>query len=258
MELTKTSNPVFGNNIYQKARATYAGDEYMTLNGTINKSVLAILFVMAAAFYTWQRFFEVYDPLEPALAVGKVTALMAIGGIGGFVVAIITSFSPKRAALLTPIYAILQGMFLGGLSAMFEAQFPGLVMKAVSLTFMVFLSMLFVYRQGIIKVTGKFRKGMMAAMMGLLLFYVASWVAGLIGLNVSYLHGGGSFGLIFSLIVTGISAFSLLLDFDFIERGAEAGAPKYMEWYGVFGLLVSLIWLYINILRLLSIFARRN
>lgn len=258
MNFTKTSNPVLSSRIFERAEATYASDEKMTLNGTINKTALVILFVFASAYFVWQKFFAVFDPVNPMAASGSVTTYIAIGGIGGFIVAMIATFSPKRSGFLTPVYAILEGMFLGGLSAMFEAQFPGLVVKAVALTFMVFLSMLLVYRQRIIKVTGKFRRGMISAMMGLLFFYLASWIAGMFGANVSYLSGGGSFGLIFSLIVTGISAFSLLLDFDFIERGAAAGAPKYMEWYGVFGLLVSLVWLYVNILRLLSIFASRD
>lgn len=258
MNITRTSNPIFANKAYEKASSTYTGEEQMTLNGTINKTTLAVLFVFASAWYVWQQFFGVYDPANPAEAMSSIRSYMLIGGIGGFVVAMIASFSPRRSGFLTPIYAILEGVFLGGLSAMFEAQFPGLVVKAVTLTFMVFLSMLFVYRQSIIKVTGKFRRGMMAALMGLVFFYLGSWIAGMFGANVSYLTGGGTFGLIFSLIVTGISAFSLLLDFDFIERGAASGAPKYMEWYGVFGLLVSLIWLYINLLRLLSIFANRD
>lgn len=258
MNLTKSSNPVLGSRVFERAQTSYVGDERMTLNGTINKTALVILFVFASAYYVWQQFFGVFDPANPGAASGSVTPFILIGGIGGFIVAMIASFSPKRSGFLTPVYAILEGLFLGGLSAMFEARFPGLVVKAVALTFMVFLSMLLVYRQRIIKVTGKFRRGMMSAMMGLLFFYLASWIAGMFGANVSYLSGGGSFGLIFSLIVTAISAFSLLLDFDFIERGAAAGAPKYMEWYGVFGLLVSLVWLYVNILRLLSIFASRD
>jgi uncharacterized YccA/Bax inhibitor family protein len=149
-------------------------------------------------------------------------------------------------------------MFLGGISAMFEARYPGLVIKAVALTFAVFLGMLLVYSQRIIKVTDKFRRGIIAAMFGIMLVYLVGWISSLFGAPLSFLQGGGTFGLIFSLVVTGISAFSLLLDFDFIERSAYAGAPKYMEWYSVFGLLVSLVWLYINILRLLSIFSGRD
>lgn len=258
MNFTRTTNPIFGKNTYQRAYAGAYGEEQMTINGTVNKTFLIIGFVLASAYFVWQQFFKVYDPTAPGMAVGAITKYLAIGGIGGFITAIIASFSPRRAGFLTPIYAIFEGMFLGGLSAFFEAQFPGLVIRAVALTFGVFFSMLFVYRQGIIKVTGKFRRGMMAAMMGLMMVYLVSWIAGMFGANLSYMYGGGISGLVFSLIVTGISAFSLLLDFDFIERGAAAGAPKYMEWYSVFGLLVSLVWLYVNLLRLLSIFARRD
>jgi uncharacterized YccA/Bax inhibitor family protein len=258
MNLTKTSNPFFGKNSFETAAHATYGEETMTVRSTMGKTLLGLLFVMAAAFFTWQRFFSMYSPANPLEAVSAIKIYMIVGGIGGFVMAIIASFSPKRAGILTPIYAILQGVFLGGLSAMFEAQFPGMIMKAVSLTFAVFLGMLLIYTQRIIKVTSRFRKGMMAAIFGIMLVYVVGWISSLFGAPLSFLHGGGTFGLIFSLVVTGISAFSLLLDFDFIERGALSGAPKYMEWYGVFGLLVSLIWLYINILRLLSIFARRD
>lgn len=258
MNLTKTSNPIFGQKTYDQAYANSYGNETMTLNGTINKTILVLLFVISAAFYTWQKFFEVYDPIDPSLAVSGIVKYLLIGGIGGFILALVATFTPKWSGYTTPIYAILEGMFLGGLSAMFEARYPGLVIRAVALTFAVFFSMLVIYRQRIIKVTGAFRKGMLSAMFGLMMVYLVSWIAGMFGANVSYLHGGGSFGLIFSLIVTGISAFSLMLDFDFIESNAANRAPKYMEWYSVFGLLVSLVWLYINILRLLSILSRRN
>ncbi|MFA9388788.1 MAG: Bax inhibitor-1/YccA family protein [Prolixibacteraceae bacterium] len=258
MNLTRTSNPIFGKKTFEQAYTSTYGDEQMTLNGTINKTALVLLFVISTAFYTWQKFFEVYNPADPSLAVSSVMKYLLIGGIGGFIIAIVATFTPKWSGFTTPIYAIFEGMFLGGLSAMFEAQFPGLVIKAVALTFAVFLSMLFIYRQGIIKVTGKFKRGMLSAMFGLMMVYLVSWIAGMFGADVSYLYGGGTFGLIFSLIVTGISAFSLMLDFDFIEQNAAARAPKYMEWYSVFGLLVSLVWLYVNILRLLSILSRRN
>jgi uncharacterized YccA/Bax inhibitor family protein len=257
MNLTRTSNPFFGEKTFSRA-GQYSANSSMTMNGTINKTALVVLMVFASAYIVWQKFFTAFNPEMPAQAINAVRSYLLVGGIGGFVVAMIASFNPRRSGIFTPIYAILEGLFLGGLSAMFEAQYPGMVVRAVAITFMVFLSMLFVYRQQIIKVTGKFRRGMISALMGLMFFYLASWIAGMFGANVAYLSGGGSFGLIFSLIVTAISAFSLLLDFDFIEKGAAAGAPKYMEWYAVFGLLVSLVWLYVNILRLLSIFARRN
>lgn len=258
MNLSSTSNPFFGKSTFGRSIYGQAGSEVMTVGGTMNKTLLMLLFVLASAFFTWSRFFEAFDPANPLPALSAIKIYMLVGGIGGFVVALITSFSPRSSAFLTPIYAILEGTFLGGISALFEAQFPGLVIRAVSLTFAVFLGMLLIYKQRIIKVDGRFRRGMMAAMFGLILVYLVSWIASLFGVHFGFMYGNGTFALVFSLIVVAISAFSLLLDFDFVERGAMAGAPKYMEWYGVFGLLVSLVWLYINILRLLSIIARRN
>ncbi len=257
MNLTRTSNPIFGKAFEKNIANSYA-EEQMTVKGTMNKTGLILLFVLASAYFTWQKFYNVYTPENPLAAVSALKVYMLIGGIGGFITAMIASFSPRKAGFFTPIYAIFEGMFLGGISAMFEAQYPGLVIRAVALTFAVFLGMLLIYRQQIIKVTGAFRKGMVAAIFGIMLVYLVGWIAGMFGVNIGFLHGNGTFALIFSLVVTGISAFSLLLDFDFIERGAQAGAPKYMEWYSVFGLLVSLVWLYINILRLLSIFSSRD
>ncbi|MBN1925540.1 MAG: Bax inhibitor-1/YccA family protein [Prolixibacteraceae bacterium] len=258
MNISRTTNPFFGKKAFQNVQSVSYTQETMTVKGAMNKTALIILFVFASAFYTWQKFFNVYVPESPQAGISAVSVYLLIGGIGGFITAIIASFSPRKAGFFTPVYAILEGMFLGGLSAILEAQFPGLVIRAVALTFAVFAGMLFIYRQGIIKVTGKFRRGMIAAIFGILLVYLVGWIGSLFGANISFLYGGGTFGLIFSIVVTAISAFSLLLDFDFIERGAMAGAPKYMEWYGVFGLLVSLVWLYINILRLLTIFAGRD
>jgi uncharacterized YccA/Bax inhibitor family protein len=258
MNLTRTSNPIFGRNTFEKAMSATYAEEQMTIRGTMNKTFLILLFVLASAFFTWQRFFEAYSPENPLAGMGAIKLYMILGGIGGFIIAMIASFSPRKSGFFTPIYAIFEGMFLGGISAMFEAQYPGLVIRAVSLTFAVFLGMLLIYQQRIIKVTGKFRRGMMAAIFGIMLVYLVGFISSLFGAPLTFLSGGGTFGLIFSLVVTGISAFSLLLDFDFIEQSAQAGAPKYMEWYSVFGLLVSLVWLYINILRLLSIFSSRD
>jgi len=258
MNLARTSNPIFGRNTFEKAMSASYDEGTMTVRRTMNKTFLILLFVLASAFFTWQRFFEAYSPANPLAGMSSIKLYMAIGGIGGFIIAMIASFSPRKSGFLTPIYAILEGMFLGGISAMFEAQYPGLVIKAVSLTFAVFLGMLLIYQQRIIKVTGKFRKGMIAAIFGIMLVYLVGFISSLFGAPLTFLSGGGTFGLIFSLIVTGISAFSLLLDFDFIERSAQSGAPKYMEWFSVFGLLVSLVWLYVNILRLLSIFSSRD
>jgi len=258
MNLTRTSNPFFGKNSFGQAASVGYIEGQMTIRGTVNKTGLILLFVLASAFFTWQRFFNAYTPENISGAIGAIKLYMIAGGIGGFITAIIASFSPRKAGFFTPIYAIFEGMFLGGISAMFEALYPGLVIKAVSLTFAVFLGMLIIYSQRIIRVTGRFRRGMIAAIFGIMLVYLVGWISSLFGAPLTFLSGGGTFGIIFSLVVTAISAFSLLLDFDFIEQGAMAGAPKYMEWYSVFGLLVSLVWLYINILKLLAIFSGRD
>jgi uncharacterized YccA/Bax inhibitor family protein len=258
MNLSRTSNPIFGKKAFENALSAGYSEEQMTIRGTMNKTFLILLFVFASAFYTWQRFFEAYSPANPLEGINSIKLYMILGGIGGFITAIIASFSPRKSGFLTPVYAIFEGMFLGGISAILEAQYHGLVIRAVALTFAVFLGMLLIYQQRIIKVTGKFRRGMIAAIFGIMLVYLVGWISSLFGAPLTFLSGGGTFGLIFSLIVTGISAFSLLLDFDFIEQNARAGVPKYMEWYSVFGLLVSLVWLYINILRLLTIFSGRD
>jgi uncharacterized YccA/Bax inhibitor family protein len=258
MNLTRTSNPFFGSNTFNKAASVGYAEETMTLRGTMNKTSLVLLFVFASAFFTWRQFFGAATAENPFAGLSAIKVYMLIGGIGGFITAIIASFSPRKAGFFTPIYAIFEGMLLGGLSAMFEAQFPGLVIRAVAITFAVFISMLLIYQQRIIKVTGAFRKGIIGAIFGITIIYLIGWISSLFGAPLAFLSGNGSFALIFSIIVAGISAFSLLLDFDFIEQGARAGAPKYMEWYSVFGLLVSLVWLYINILRVLSIFASRD
>ena len=258
MNLTRTSNPFFGSKAFGRTTSIDYSEGQMTVRGAMNKTTLILLFVFASAFFTWQRYFNAYTPGNPLEAVSAIKIFMILGGIGGFITAMIASFSPRKAGFFTPIYAIFEGMFLGGLSAMFEAQFPGLVIRAVALTFAVFLGMLLIYQQRIIKVTGKFRRGMIAAIFGIMLVYLVGMISSLFGAPLAFLSGGGTFGIIFSVVVTGISAFSLLLDFDFIEQGAMAGAPKYMEWYSVFGLLVSLVWLYVNILKLLAIFSGRD
>ena len=253
MSYQKSSNPVLGKNIFEKANSQAgAYSEVMTINGAVNKTALLLLFVVLSAFYTWSKFFGAYSPELPNAGVSAVVPLMLIGGIGGFIMAIVTSFSPRKSAIFAPIYAALEGMFLGGLSAILEAQMPGLILRAVALTFAVFLGMLFVYRSGLIKVTDRFRRGVIGATIGVAIAYMISWIAGMFGASTGFMFQGGTMGIIISLVVVGIAAFNLLLDFDFIERGARGGAPKYMEWYAAFGLMVTLVWLYVEILRLLS------
>lgn len=257
MDLTKSSNPVFGKNIFSQS-ATNTSEGVMTINGTINKTGLMLLIVVFAATFTWRKFFGAIDPANPGVLPSGIMVWTMVGAIGGFITALITTFSPRRAAMTAPIYAVFEGLFLGAISAMFEARFPGLVMRAVSLTFGVFLIMLLLFRSGAIQVTNKFRTIILAATGGIALVYFVSFIAGMFGANLGFMYGNGMVGIGFSLVVVAIAALNLVLDFDMIVKGANARAPQYMEWYGAFGLMVTLIWLYLEILRLLSKFASRD
>jgi len=254
MNIGRTANPTLNTKAFQE-RTVSARAGVMTVQGTINKTFLLLLLIFAAAAYTWNQFYN-----APDLATGAsiVTKWMLIGGIGGFVVALVTVFKKSWAKITTPIYAVLEGLFLGGISAYFEAQFQGIVIQAVGLTFGTLFAMLFAYKTGMIKVTKKFRTGVMAATGGIFVMYLVSFVLGLFGINVGFLHNSSILSIIISLVVIVIAAMNLVLDFDLIERGAQANAPKYMEWYAAFGLMVTLVWLYIEFLRLLSKISSRN
>merc|ERR1711879_239335 len=215
----------------------------MTVQGAVNKVALMLLLIVGAAAYSRGRFFEVGPQ--------AVMPWIAVGGIGGFILALIIVFNKKIAPVLAPIYAVLEGLFLGAISATFAATYEGIVQRAVVLTFGVLFAMLFIYKSGIIKVTNKFRTGVMMATMGIAVAYFFTFILGLFGVNMGFMYGGGTFGIIISLVIVGVAALNLLLDFDFIEQGAQAGLPKYFEWYGAFGLIVTLVWLYLEILRLL-------
>lgn len=218
------------------------GEQGMTVQGTVNKTALALALVLMGALYVWNRFFE-------GLPVG---AYMAVGGIGGFILALVTIFKKTAAPWSTPVYAVLKGLMLGGLSAMMEQRYPGIVLQAVLATFMTLLALLAAYTSGLIRMTDNFRLGLVAATGGIVLVYLASFILGFFGVRIPLIHESGPVGIGFSLVVVVIAALNLVMDFDFIEHGAERGAPKYMEWYGAFGLLVTLIWLYIEILHLLA------
>jgi len=257
MDITKSSNPVFGKNIFNQS-ATGTADGVMTVDGTINKTGIMLLIVIFAATFTWRKFFGAIDPSIPGAIPSGVIGWMIAGLIGGFITALITTFNPRRAAMTAPIYAVFEGLFLGAVSAMFEAMYPGLVMRAVSLTFGVFFIMLLLFRSGTIRATEKFKTVIFAATGGIALVYFVSFIAGLFGANLGFMYGNGLMGIGFSLVVVVIAALNLILDFDMIVQGSHAGAPKYMEWYGAFGLMVTLIWLYLEMLRLLSKLSSRN
>jgi len=220
----------------------------MTLNGTVNKTgFLLLLTVLTAAFAWSQAEFGVDGRPQPGFGV-----YLWGGLIGGFIIALITVFKKAWSPVTAPLYALVEGFFLGAISAMYNHLYDGIVIQAVMLTFGTLFALLFAYRSGMIKVTDNFRLGVVAATGGIMLVYLASIVMNMFGSGIPLIHESGMVGIGFSLFVIVIAAMNLVLDFDFIETGVEQGAPKYMEWYGAFGLMVTLVWLYIEFLRLLS------
>ena len=249
MNFNKTSNPTLGERIF-KDYAFTASDRTMTVQGTINKIALLLALVIGGAAFTWSK---VMNGIETGVV--SVNGWMVGGSIAAFVLAMVISFKKEWAPFLSPVYAVCEGLFVGSVSAYFEAMYPGLVMRAVLLTFSVLFALLFLYKMRLVKVTQRFRSILMGATMGIALAYLISFILRLFGVNMSFMFGGGSLGVIISVIVVAIAALNLVLDFDFIEQGSESSLPAYFEWYGAFGLMVTLIWLYIEILRLLAIVA---
>jgi uncharacterized YccA/Bax inhibitor family protein len=237
----RSGNPVLGTDTFARYRA-YPGAGQMTLAGTVNKTALSLLILLVAASYVWNRGAD-----DPSLAVWLIPSAVA-----GFVLALVTVFKQTWAPYTTPAYAALEGVVLGAISVVFEARYPGIVSQAVFLTFGTLGALLVAYRSGVIRATDNFKLGVVAATGGIALFYLLSFVLGFFGISVPLIHSNGTFGILFSLFVVVIAALNLVLDFDFIEQGVAQGAPKHMEWYGAFGLLVTLVWLYLEILHLLA------
>jgi uncharacterized YccA/Bax inhibitor family protein len=243
----RSGNPALTADSFRGER-TLAGVETMTISGTVNKTALALLILLITASLTWNMGVE--D--------GRVGGFILVGVIGGLITALVTVFKKNWAPITAPIYAAFEGLALGGISAMFEARYPGIVSQAVFLTFGTLAALLIAYRSGWIKATENFKLGVVAATGGIFFVYLISFVLGFFGVNIPLIHGSGTFGIIFSLFVVVIAALNLVLDFDFIEEAAERRAPKYMEWYAAFGLMVTLIWLYLEILRLLAKLQQRR
>jgi uncharacterized YccA/Bax inhibitor family protein len=244
----RSGNPALGENTFLdigSGRVVSRDGSTMTLNGTVNKSGILLALILVTAAFVWGK----YDGPESAAA---IMPWVAVGGIGGFILAMITIFKKTWAPVTAPVYALLEGLFLGGISAMFEARFPGIVMQAVGLTFGTLAALLMAYRSGLIRATENIKLGGVAASGGIALLYLVSFVMGFFGKSIPFIHESGLLGIGFSAFVVVIAALNLVLDFDFIENGVEEGAPKYMEWYGAFGLMVTLVWLYLEILRLLA------
>jgi uncharacterized YccA/Bax inhibitor family protein len=242
--MIKSSNPALGEKTFENLQPALAAEGRMTINGAINKTLILLVLALVPAAWVWDKFYKG--------GAEAVSSWIMIAVIAGLVVAMATIFKKTWAPFTAPLYAVIEGVVIGGISAIAEAQFQGIVFQAASLTFGTLLALLVAYRTGVIKVTERFRLGVVAATGGIFVVYLVSIVLGFFGVNVPFIHSGGTIGILFSLFVVVIAALNLVLDFDFIERGAAEGAPKYMEWYGAFGLIVTLIWLYIEFLRLLT------
>jgi len=251
MALFKSGNPTLSEKFFQK-HLQAGSDEVMTERGTLNKFGFLFLMVLAGAAFAWNAFYQGKD----------VFPWMIGAAIGGLIVALVICFKPKWSPYLAPAYGLLEGVFVGAISAYFNFAFaetaPGIVMQAVGLTFGVVIAMFLLYNFGVIKATQRFKSIVITATAGIALFYALAMILRLFNIQMPLIHDSGMWGIGFSLLVVAIAAMNLILDFDMIEQGSAMGAPKYMEWYGAFGLMVTIIWLYIEILRLLSKLNSRN
>jgi uncharacterized YccA/Bax inhibitor family protein len=260
----RTSNPALTEKAFENAAGWAAGvdqleeaynapayqppiqrTDVMTVNGTVWATAALLVLVVAAGVFGWNS----VDSTATSVSLPGWLLPVLLGGLG---VAILTIFKPTLARFTSPVYALLQGAFLGAISAAYNTAYDGIVVQAVGLTIGVFAVMLFLFATRVIEVTDKLRMGIVAATAGIALVYVANLVLGIFGASVPFLHDTGAMGIGISLLIVGVAAFNLLLDFDLIERGSQIGAPKHMEWYAAFGLLVTIIWLYLELLRLLA------
>lgn len=246
----QTSNPVLRKKAFE---GEVPVGERMTMNGTITRTAVLLMLTIVTGSWTWARFSNAMVSGDMSTAVSAISPFMWGGLIVGLVVALATVFRQRWAPITAPAYALAEGFALGGMSAFMEMRFHGIVLQAVMLTVGVLAVMLLLYRTGVIKVTDKFRMGVMAATGGIALLYLVNiGLHAFTSVDIPFINGGGAMGIGFSLLVVGLAALNLVLDFDMIQRATEQGAPKYMEWYGAFALMVTLVWLYLELLRLLS------
>lgn len=243
----RSGNPTLNKKTFEES-GSYNGQETMTIGGTVNKSFMLLALLIGAAVVSWAMFYNGYDMFPYIIG----------GAIGGLVLALIISFKPTAAPYLAPIYAITEGLFVGAISANYESLYYGITLQAALLTMCIFMGMLLAYKTGLIKASEGFKRGVIAATLGVALVYLLSFALRLFGVTVPYLHDSTPLGIGISIVIVIIAALNFVLDFNFIEEGARQGAPKYMEWYGSFGLLVTLVWLYVEIVRLLAKLANRD
>ena len=248
MDFFKSGNPTLSEKRFKDTvlEDVVTHENAMTVRGTLQKFGFLFLMTMGTAFYSWKEYADG----------GNVMPLILVGAIGGLVVAIVLMFKKEWAPFLAPAYALLEGLFVGAISAYYNYAFaayaPGIVINAVGLTFGTAIAMYLLYSFRIIKATQKFKAIIMTATAGIAIFYMIAFAVSFFGVSIPFLHEGSVMGIGFSIFVVSLAALNLILDFDMIENGAALGAPKYMEWYGAFGLLVTIVWLYLEILRLLS------
>lgn len=247
MAIFRTSNPAMKDSVFQKIATD--SSTTMTVKGSINKTLILLALAVASGAYTWKIFTTSIDP-------NAYVPWMIGGLIGGFIMALIVIFRPKTATWAAPIYALVEGLFLGVISAWFHHAFadtfPGIVLTAVAITALTLLVMLMLYRSGIIKMNNKLRGGIIIATGSVAVFYLVAMVMSLFGADTSAIMGSGLLSIGISVVIVIIAAMNFLLDFEFIEKGSAAGMPKYMEWYGAFGLMLTIVWLYLEILKLLA------
>ena len=236
--MRRSGNPVLRSDTFSGVRSQDSSSP-MTIQGAVDKTFLLLFFTIFSAAWTWS---------QGANALPWVWPL----AIAGFVIALVTIFKKEWAPMTSPLYALCEGAVLGSISVLTERAYPGIVTQAVLLTFGILFSLLLAYKSGLIQATENFKLGVVAATGGIALLYLVDIVMSFFGHRIPMIHEGGWLGIGFSVFVVIIASMNLVLDFDFIEQGAESGAPKYMEWYGAFGLMVTLIWLYLEVLRLLS------
>ncbi|MDG2059742.1 MAG: Bax inhibitor-1/YccA family protein [Flavobacteriales bacterium] len=241
--MMRSGNPALNKKTFENLTNTSGG--VMTLDGAVNKTAISLLLLMCAAYYTYSN--------------GNLSLIWP-GFIGGFIVAMITIFKKEWSPVTVPVYAVLEGLALGGISSVYAHEYTGIVQQAIFLTFGIFATLLFAYKTKVIKPTENFKLGVFAATGGIAIVYLASFIMSMFGSGMSIMSPDNSswMSIGFSLFVVVIASLNLVMDFDFIEEAAESGAPKYMEWYGAFGLLVTLVWLYLEILRLLAKLSGRD
>ncbi|WP_192822346.1 Bax inhibitor-1/YccA family protein [Rufibacter sp. LB8] len=250
MSFFSSNNPALKEEVFTQTAAEreVSGGSVMTLNGTMAKAALMLGIVFTFALFAWDLFAYMGVPVPYLISIPLI-------GVG---LAFLITYKKHLAAYIAPIYCALQGLFLGGVSGLLELKFPGIATQAMLLTFTIFGSMLLLYSTRLIRVTERFKSIIITATFGIFVFYMASFALSFFGVDMPLLHSSGMAGIIFSVFVVILAAMNLLLDFDTIETGMQYGAPKYMEWYAAFGLTVTLIWLYVEILRLLSKLNSRN